>query len=187
MASLRCLTCEGHGRIVRGYDGRMIRCPTCLGTGRYEGPLRRRRRSSGRGRDSQALPGEVLERQLGVNAEAGPGATGGLRRPGSSRGRRLLSFPIPKLLLVSWDWVLAAVWFLAGALSDVVVLVPGADNLGQVRRQVLSWLRIALVWLGLLAVAIGVGIVTGFIESGDLPWGFQLPGWFRRWWDLFIP
>lgn len=34
-----CLTCDGHREIIRMYDGKMIRCPTCGGSGSLSVPF----------------------------------------------------------------------------------------------------------------------------------------------------
>lgn len=47
-----------------------------------------------------------------------------------------------------WEWFVVVFWFLVGAVSNVVVLVPGAGYPGEARKEILAWFRVALIWLG---------------------------------------
>ena len=53
MSQKHCLTCQGTGRIVRGHDGRVIRCPNCMGRSRR--------------RQHEPPPAEISERELSEN------------------------------------------------------------------------------------------------------------------------
>ena len=75
---------------------------------------------------------------------------------------------------------------LAGMLGGLVV-VPGTGDVGEARRAIISWWRVALIWVGILSVVIGVLLVTGFIETGDLPWQFREPEWFQGWRVRMLP
>ena len=55
--------------------------------------------------------------------------------------------------------------------------MPGAGDVSDNRRTVLSWFSVALAWLLALSVLIAMGILTGFIDPGTWPWQFQVPSW----------
>ena len=174
-----CITCNGRGRIARGHDGRQIRCPVCLGSGRDGQSTGRSGSSSSRGRRGEGLPAEINERQGRGSRSSVVGDPP--RRGGGFRPRpRLRSVTLTGFLRIVWEWILVAFWFLAGMLGGLVV-VPGTGDFGEARRAIISWWRVALIWLGLLFVVIGVLIVAGFIETGFLPWQFTVPEWFQSW------
>lgn len=150
MASDHCDSCEGRGRTVRGYDGRMIRYPICLGTGRSSGSSFRPDSSSSRRRADRGLPAEIFERRAARLRGSGSGPKSGSCPNRRISGGGVVSFRIPNALQVGLEWLLVGFWFLAGALSNLVVLVPGSADGRDVRRQVFSWVRIAVIWLGLL-------------------------------------
>ena len=56
-----CITCGGHGRIIRGRDGAPIRCPTCLGAS-----------SAPRPKGTYPPPKEIRERQKAQQALGKP-------------------------------------------------------------------------------------------------------------------
>lgn len=94
---------------------------------------------------------------------------------------------IPGIWGQCWEWIVVVFWFLAGILSNAVVLVPDASDPRKARKEVPTWFRVTFIWLGLLAVVIGVAVFAGFIDSRELPWRFTHPDWFRGWKARFLP
>ena len=180
MVDRTCMTCSGRGRIARGHDGRQIRCPSCLGAGRDARSVRRSGASSSRSRGREGLPAEINERRERGSRSTGLGGALPLGRRGVPPRPRLHSVTLSGFLRLFWEWTLVVFWFLAGMLGGLVV-VPGTGDLGEARRVIINWWRVALIWVGLLSVVIGILLVTGFIETGELPWQFSEPEWFRSW------
>ena len=170
VADFRCWACEGRGRAARGYDGRTVRCSVCLGTGRSSRRARTPDPNGQRGNTKARVPTEIYERSSVAhrNRRANP-----VKRKAPSK----MNLPF----LVIWRWVVVSSWYLAGALSNVVVIVPGSSNSREIQSTMFSWFKIALIWLALFTLVIAVGVVTGFIESGEWPWQFRFPEWFIRW------
>ena len=63
MRKNECITCNGTGQIIRGHDGRLIRCPTCLGDGEASGFLERKRPANPGNNPREDLPKEIIERE----------------------------------------------------------------------------------------------------------------------------
>ena len=52
-------------------------------------------------------------------------------------------------------WLVTIFWLVLGALSGEFIIVPGAGDVGDNRRSIL----------------------TGFVDPGTWPWQFQVPCW----------
>lgn len=63
MRKNECITCDGTGQIIRGHDGRLIRCPTCLGDGEASGFLERKRPANPGNDSREDPPKEIIERE----------------------------------------------------------------------------------------------------------------------------
>ena len=79
MAEVQCAGCNGSGQIHRGYDGRRIRCPECMGRGRVSEEYANRpggpgdigsRSSASPKRQPRDIPAEISER-AGIPSDAG--------------------------------------------------------------------------------------------------------------------
>ena len=88
MAEVQCAGCNGSGQIHRGYDGRRIRCPECMGRGRVSEEYANRpggpgdigaRSSASPKRPPRDIPAEISER-AGIPSDAG--APSPTSRPG---------------------------------------------------------------------------------------------------------
>ena len=158
-STVNCDICHGSGRTIRGHDGRNIRCPKCLGEGIVPLSASRNNVSQVRRNSRPGIPREIHERQR------------------HSRGRRRFSYNSKPRMGAILSWIVVPLWFLLGALSTVVVIVPGTGYPNEIPRIIFVWLRIALISLGLIAALIAVGIILGFIESQTWPWEFTVPKW----------
>lgn len=155
---VNCDLCQGSGQTIRGYDGRRIRCPKCLGNGVIAWSELRRRVTAPSGRDRSATPTEYRETYRQV------------RKPTSCASK------IPGKLL---SWALVPIWFLLGVMGGIVV-VPGTGEPKEVPSIILNWLMVALIWLGTIAILLVAGIFLGFIETHTWPWQFVVPNWLRN-------
>ena len=195
MAEVQCAGCNGSGQIHRGYDGRRIRCPECMGRGRVSEEYANRpggpgdigsRSSASPKRQPRDIPAEIFER-AGIPSDAGaPSPTSPElpswdvpaeifeRRRAAERGTGL-SMPLGVRLHLLRSRVVLRSRRLRFTLYR---WMPGAGRRRRVSTR--GWFRVALVWFGLLAAVLAVGEITGFLESRTWPWGFQVPDWWPR-------
>ena len=179
MPEVSCVGCNGSGQIHRGYDGRRIRCPECMGKGMVSEAYANR--PGGPGDASSRMPHSRGGNRgyRGDRMHVGQGAGRRGRQGAESSNRRIPAEICERRSAAERRYTGRSGNWLRLRVSQ---LFRGARRRGRMGRVSAGdsswrWFHWGLIWIGLLVAVLAVGEISGFIESRTWPWGFQWPGW----------